>query len=149
MRFFEKCAKRGALVRTDFSLSGFIAKPNSLITLQGQKSAIVFFLSPSHKRAAELHLRESEAVTQAIGGLRQAFKFFATARVQQIKLLPAVRERRESHTDEAHFTRTIPMAIEQSPHIFEHDGVQVRGFAKSMRAREGFKPGIANRECHR
>jgi hypothetical protein len=38
------------------------------------------------ERAAELHFGEAEAVAQAIGGAREALKFFAAAGIEQVEL---------------------------------------------------------------
>src|SRR6266576_6425963 len=113
------------------------------------KLSTLNFLFPSHERTAELHLRESEAVPQAVGGLRQPLEFFAASCVQQIQLFAAVRERGERHTEQADLARAVPMVLEQSPHIIQHDGIQVCRLTKCACTRDRLESHIANRECDR
>ena len=41
------------------------------------------------ERASELHFGEAEAIAQAIGGAREALKFFAAAGIEQVELCGA------------------------------------------------------------
>jgi hypothetical protein len=87
-------------------------------------------------RAAKLNLLKSKAVAQGVGGLRQALLFLAARGVEEVQLLAAVRERRESHADEPHFSGVVAVAREQFLHGFKHDGVEMRGLVQRVGARD-------------
>ena len=78
--------------------------------------------------------------------LRQSFLFFAARRVEQVELFAAVREGRERDAEEPYFSGAVAVAFEQFLHGFKHDGIEMRGLAQRVGARDGFKSRVADRD---
>ena len=98
-----------------------------------------------HHRPAELHLREAEPVAQAVGGLRQFFHFVAARASSRSNCSPPCVKEVSATPSSRTFRVRSQCRSNNCLTRFEHDRVQVRGLAESVRAGEGFEPGVTNR----
>jgi hypothetical protein len=75
-----------------------------------EKSVVVVVLIASRERAAELHFRESEAITKAIGGADEPLQLFAAAGIKKLHLAGTAGERGKFDADKAQFRGAVPCA---------------------------------------
>jgi hypothetical protein len=123
---------------------GQLRQSSEVRSLIGSRCSTAHYSS----RWSELHFRESEAVTQAVCGAREAFEFFAPAGIEQVKLLHIRGKRGKLDADEAQHFNAIPGVLEKFANRAEKYFVKVRRLDECVASGDGFEVGVTKRKAH-
>ena len=96
------------------------------------------------ERAAQLDLRESEAVAQAIRCPRESFEFLATVKIEQIELSRTCGKIGEFHSHQTQHRRAVPRVRKQIANSLQKLTIQVARFPERTASRNRPKIRITN-----